>query len=124
MLNNTVLLDEALAEQGVNIIERKANTSNPNTHHIWLKPNDKEQAYTWYRELEEIGILTNYRKLPYELGYGLRLGLSAATYRGVNESHISALASIISDCIHKKDDKINLKKRLKLLLMEIDNGNQ
>ena len=124
MLNNTVLLDEALAEQGINVIERNTNTSNPNTHHIWLKPNDKEQAYTWYKELEEIGILTNYRKLPYELGYGLRLGLSAATYRGINESHISALAHIISDCLHNKDDKLNLKNRLKLLLTEIDNGDQ
>ena len=124
MLINTVLLDKALAQQGINVIERYTNTSNPNTHHIWLKPNDKEQAYTWYKELEGIGILTNYRKLPYEVGYGLRLGLSAATYRGVNESHISDLAFIISDCLHNKDDKLNLKKRLKLLLTEIDNEDQ
>ena len=124
MLNNTVLLDRALADKGINVIKRNTNASNPSTHHIWLKPNDKEQAYTWYKELEEIGILTNYRKLPYELGYGLRLGLSAASYRGLNESHISALANIIADCLHNKDDKLNLKKRLKQLLMEIDNGTQ
>jgi len=44
-----------------------------------------------------MGILTNYRLLPYDIGYGLRLGLSCATMSGLRPKHIPVLAKLISN---------------------------
>jgi len=68
--------------------------------------------------LEKIGILVNYRKLPYELGYGLRLGLSAATYRGLRAEHIEQLAAIITKALQAPSK--HLSSDLQELLQHID----
>lgn len=118
MLSNTMLLDEALRQQNLYPIGRDISSCSPNTHHIWLPAPTKETAFKWYSNLESIGILVNYRKLPYELGYGLRLGLSAATYRGLKASHIGRLASIIANALDTPSSK--LSENVQALLMEID----
>lgn len=123
MLKNTLLLDNALKENGINTINRDNDILNPNTHHIWISLKNKEKAYEWYKKLEHIGILTNYRKLPYELGYGLRLGLSAASYRGLSETDIPVLAKIIADCVFENEEGNKLITRVKHLLKELDSKN-
>lgn len=123
MLNNTILLDEALKRNGINTVQRSTDVLNPTTHHIWIELKNKEIAYEWYKKLESIGILTNYRKLPYNIGYGLRLGLSAATYRGLSETEIPILANIIADCVFEKVKKDELISRLKNILESIDSKN-
>lgn len=118
MLKNTFLLDDALQRAGVNCISRNMTSKTPNTHHIWVASPSQKTAFEWYSNLERVGILVNYRKLPYDLGYGLRLGLSAATYRGIKEYHIKPLAEIFSQSMHNPTDA--LSSALQALLKEID----
>ena len=118
MLKNTMLLENVLQECGLEPVGRSITDCTPNTHHIWLPALTRELAFQWYLNLESIGILTNYRKLPYGIGYGLRLGLSAATYRGLNETHIPILGELVADAINAPSAALH--KRVITLLEEID----
>lgn len=95
MLNVTVRLEAELAERGVPVVRRR--TDLPPTHHIWIREADREQAFSSYERLEQCLILTNFRMLPYSLGYGLRLGLSAAVRLGLTEEDAPELAELIAD---------------------------
>lgn len=118
MLKNTLHLDHALEEQGFSTIPRKNTQIEPNTHHIWIKCNSPEEAYNWYLKLQEVGILVNYRKLPYNIGYGLRLGLSAATYCGLDYRYINQLARLCwLACSNGYCEEYNIS--LELLLKQI-----
>ncbi len=97
MLLNASLLEQNLDKMGVPIVHRICDEKNPPTHHCWIHTDTQEQAFKLYLNLERIGILTNYRLLPYDIGYGLRLGLSGATMCGLKSAHIPALAQIISE---------------------------
>lgn len=98
MLANSLKLENALHELGVDIEPKKE--SLPPTHHIWIKCKDHEDAYNAYKNLEKNNILVNYRKLPYEIGYGLRLGTSAATLQGLTIQNCKVIASIIAKSIN------------------------
>ena len=100
MLNNAIKLEQELQVNDLKVIQSCPHTlQHLHTHHLWLQADSKEEAFDWYLTLERIGILVNYRKLPYNLGYGLRLGLSAATYCGLCEGDIPELAHTISMAI-------------------------
>lgn len=96
MLENAILLEKNLVMNGIPVIERQTNEKNPPTHHCWIKPPTQEKAFQLYLDLEKLGILTNYRLLPYDIGYGLRLGLSGASMSGLKPKDISDLSTFIS----------------------------
>ena len=98
MLRNTMLLDSDLINRGLSVIKR--DTKQKHTHHIWISCADKHTAYRCYSNLERLGVLANYRLLPYNIGYGIRLGLSSATYSGLCPNDIPELGKLISDVIH------------------------
>ena len=66
------------------------------THHVWIREGSRDRAFATFEALERCGLLTNYRKLPYSLGFGLRLGLSAAVRIGLQESDVPRLAELIA----------------------------
>lgn len=92
------LLENALLEHKVPVVKRSS-TCIP-TQHIWILCHTKQESYKYYLKLESLGLLTNYRLLPYNLGYGLRIGLNAAILCGLQKKHISELAKIMSDAYH------------------------
>ena len=92
------LLENMLLNYGVPIVKRSSE-SVP-TQHIWILCKDKYASYQYYLKLETLGLLTNYRLLPYGLGYGLRVGLSGAVLCGLKKEHIRDLAKIMSDAYH------------------------
>lgn len=94
MLSSTRLLEEILVQYRLPVIKR--NFHNTWTQHLWLHPRNKVKAYQFFRVLEELHILTNYRLLPYGLDYGLRLGTAAAVRQGLEDISVPALAEIIS----------------------------
>lgn len=96
MLDNAVLLEKELLIRSVPVVRRESSQVSPPTHHCWIGPLCKENAFDLYITLERIGLLTNYRLLPYDIGYGLRLGLSGATNSGLKTVHIPELAQIIA----------------------------
>ena len=91
-------LEKLLFDYKVPIV-RRSDEQTP-THHLWILCSDKYKSYQYYLKLESIGLLTNYRLLPYNLGYGLRIGLNAAVLCGLKKKHISKLAKIMSDAYH------------------------
>jgi len=110
MLNNSIQLEKKMLEEGIPVIKRASNRIA--THHIWIKPDNMEQAYHFYKKAEQCGILFNYRKLPYDLGYGIRMGTSAATLQGLNEQNLPELAKIISDIYYQTEISDSLLKRV------------
>lgn len=97
MLSNAISLDDNLVKQNIPVIPRFSVNNDPPTHHCWIKPSSREKAFKLYLDLEKIGILTNYRLLPYNIGYGLRLGMSGATMTGLRPHHTRQLAQIIKN---------------------------
>ena len=82
------------AQKHLPVVKRNFNTAW--TQHLWLRLESKEKTYQFFRLLEDLHILTNYRLLPYGIGYGLRLGTAAAVRQGLDEKNVPALAEIIS----------------------------
>lgn len=99
MLAVAVRLDAELHEQGVPVVRRREDL--PPTHHIWIREASRDQAFTTYERLEECLILTNFRKLPYSLGYGVRLGVNAAARLGMTEDDVPELAELIAEIRHR-----------------------
>jgi glycine hydroxymethyltransferase len=95
MLQNATYLEAELISAGVPAVARKSTEDEPPTHHCWIKPATQKETFDLYLILEKISILTNYRLLPYEIGYGLRLGLSGATQSGLRGKDITTLAELI-----------------------------
>ena len=94
MLDVAVALEVALEESGVPVVRRSVGL--PPTHHLWIRERDRESAFTFYENLEACRIMTNYRTLPYGLGHGLRLGVSAAVRLGLEEADVPELAELIT----------------------------
>ena len=93
MLSNELYCE--LKQLGVPVIRRDERFKP--TPHIWIKPKTQRQAYELFLKLEETGISTNYRKLPYNLGFGLRLGVNGAIRQGLKMEHIQTLAKCIAE---------------------------
>jgi len=95
MLTVSVLLEDELNARGVPVVRRPRDL--PPTHHVWIREPDRDHAFTTFERLERCRIMTNFRKLPYSLGYGLRLGVSAAVRVGLVESDVPDLAGLIAE---------------------------
>lgn len=100
MLETAEALEQKLVQLGSPVVIR--NESLPRTHHLWIRSESQKKAMSVYQTLENLGIMTNYRKLPYNLGYGLRLGTAAATLQGLSSDNAMYLAKIISLVIEGK----------------------
>lgn len=117
--NNNVcsrLLEKELVRHGIPVVEPAC--TDPKTMHTWILCQNSQESYDYYLKLEQLGLLTNYRLLPYDLGYGLRLGTSAAIRCGLNRSHIAELAGIMSQAYHGYVD-ISLKKRTSKFIRKV-----
>ena len=104
-LKNSVELEKNLHNNGVSVVLKNEHLLP--THHIWITFDNKDDAYSAYKDLEKYNILVNYRILPYNLGYGLRLGTTAATLQGLTVAKTKQLACIISDIVNKKNPDAN-----------------
>jgi glycine hydroxymethyltransferase len=98
MLDVAVLLESELYERGVPVVRRPRDR--PATHHAWIRERDREKAFETFERLESCGILTNFRKLPYSLGYGVRLGVNAAVRIGLRDTDVPELADLIAEIRH------------------------
>ena len=94
-------LRAALREHGIDAVDagEQGDPSWPTTQHIWIRCRDRDQAFRMYTELGRARIQTNYRLLPYGMGYGLRLGTTYAAAAGLSESHVPELAELVAAII-------------------------
>jgi glycine hydroxymethyltransferase len=95
MLSCAQLLEHALIDCGVPAVARRPDAVP--THHLWIREGTRERAFETFEALERCRILTNFRKLPYRLGFGVRLGTSAAVRVGLREVDVPRLAQLIAD---------------------------
>ena len=101
MLINAELLKKELISNHLPVYAQESLTKNETiTHHIWIPCMDKYIAFDLYKRWEKYGFLTNYRLLPYNLGYGIRMGLSAATVCGLMPEDIPELANLLAEIYH------------------------
>lgn len=104
MLTNTELLKKELINHHLTVYDQQPVSRNETiTHHIWIQCSNKVSAFDLYKRWEQYGFLTNYRLLPYNLGYGIRMGLSAATVSGLLPKDISELANLLAETYHRKE---------------------
>jgi glycine hydroxymethyltransferase len=98
LLASAIALERELLDRGLPVVDRsrQGEPDWPQTHHIWIRPEDDELAFRQYEHLTASRILTNYRQLPYSLGYGLRLGTTYSAVAGIGPGHAAELADIIS----------------------------
>ncbi len=94
MLENAATLERLLREICPAVIP--CSESRPRTHHLWIGFDSNKAAMAAFNRLEHAGLLVNYRKLPYGIGYGLRIGTAAATLQGMNASNAPVLANAIA----------------------------
>lgn len=112
MLLNNTLLEENLLNFQLPVVPRIKGKIH--THHLWLTFSDNINAYQFYKKLELCGLLVNYRRLPYNLGMGIRIGTSAATLQGINPDNILELSTLIAEIYYSNDissssiDKVQL----------------
>jgi glycine hydroxymethyltransferase len=95
MLRVAVALEDELAERRVPVVRRPREL--PPTHHVWIREADRERAFTTYERLEQCLILTNFRRLPYGLGLGLRLGVNSVARLGLDVEDVPRLAELIAE---------------------------
>lgn len=100
MLCNSVKIESNLNELGVPVV-LKQHGKIP-THHIWITFDNKDKAFEFFKKMEQCRFLVNYRKLPYNLGYGIRMGTSAATLQGINENNQRDLSLLIFKIYNSK----------------------
>jgi glycine hydroxymethyltransferase len=108
MLKNSITLEQNLLKNGVPVVIR--NRTLVPSQQIWIPLSDKNSAYNFFKRLEQIFILTNYRKLPYNLGYGIRIGTAAATRQGLLPEDTIVIGEIIAKAYvskHISNDLIN-----------------
>mgnify|MGYP001064264929 CR=1 FL=1 len=101
LLYNSKLLERNLLKLQLPVVARIEEKQQ--THHLWLTFPNNEKAYHFYKKLELCGLLVNYRKLPYNLGMGIRMGTSASTLQGINPDNIQELSSLIAEIFYIED---------------------
>lgn len=99
VLENAISLEDHLFREGLPIVRRRREI--PGSVHLWSNINSKRWAYKLFKDLERMNIDTNYRLLPYNLGYGIRMGTPAATVSGLNPKDTPELAFYIGDAWRK-----------------------
>lgn len=101
LLDSAAELELQLGRRGVSVVQRarQGDPAWPATHHIWIRSESRDAAFAHFESLTEIRIHTNYRKLPYGLGYGLRLGTTFSAVAGIDVRHMEELADIIATAI-------------------------
>lgn len=121
MLQATKLLDNNLFNNGLPVVRRDFSKSY--TQHIWICPEDKDKTYSFFQNLEKLCILTNYRLLPYKLGYGIRLGTGGAIRQGLDIDIIPRLAGLITEIYNINHIDNEIRKKTQDLINEIRSRN-
>ena len=116
LLGTALELEMQLLRRGLDVVSRASQGSPewPGTHHIWLRAPNRDVALAQHEQLSRSNIHTNYRKLPYGLGYGLRLGTSFSAVAGLGFAHVEELADIVEAAITNGDDQM-LRDRVREL---------
>jgi glycine hydroxymethyltransferase len=108
LLDTALELEQQLLHHGLDVVSRTEQGCPewPNTHHIWLRAPNRDVAFEQFERLSQANVHTNYRKLPYALGYGLRLGTSFSAAAGLRSEHVDELADVVASAVRGGDGDV------------------
>ena len=86
------------------------------THQVWIRFNSDHAAKRAFQKLESAGIYTNLRKLPFNYGWGLRVGVHEATLLGFKETDFLLLANLFQRVITGKTEANRINQELLVLI--------
>lgn len=116
IITNALELEKEMKKLEIPIISRNYNKMC--THHLWIKSKNKNAAYKTYKQLEQSGILVNYRLLPYDIGYGLRLGTNCATIQGLTPQNIPQFAQYFANIFFERSTCDDVHTFIKKIISE------
>jgi glycine hydroxymethyltransferase len=116
LLETALELETQLLRRGLDVVSRSEQgyPEWPSTHHVWIRAPDKDTAFIQYERLARAHIHANYRRLPYGLGYGLRLGTTFSSVAGISLVHIEELADVLEITVRYGDNQV-LRDRVREL---------
>jgi len=117
LFDTAIELETQLARRGVPVVPRarQGRPEWPPTHHVWVLAPSQDEAFAQYERLAQANVHTNYRRLPYDLGYGLRLGTTYSAIAGIDVAHVEALADIVAEAIAGPQSGAGLRDRVRRL---------
>jgi len=119
VLETSKALENAMGNSGLTVIS-------PTENHLSLvKLPDEMDSLKIQNDLEEIGVITNRNKIPFDTKTpwkpsGLRLGTAALTSRGLNIAQAEVLGEIIADLIFERKNKDVLASTVKQIVAELN----
>jgi len=116
ILSNSQSLSNELKLLGLPIISTSLECTR--TQHIWIALRSETKAFQLFKNLAFLRLNTNYRKLPYGLGYGIRMGTAAASRQGLHADSIKKLAFLISEAYHHRIS-LNLKHETRTFITSL-----
>ncbi len=100
-ISNARYFAEELLEMDVEVMfPEKSYTG---THQLWLKVQNQTSGSLLFAKFQEAGILLNFVKFPFGLGYGFRLGLAELMRLGYDKSDLKEIACAFHEILCKND---------------------
>ena len=124
LLDSAAELALQLEQRGLPVVPhtRQGDPRWPATHHIWIQSATREAAFEQYERLAAANVQVNYRKLPYRLGHGLRLGTSHSATAGVDIAHMAELSEIVALALAGATAAPVLRERVRVLAADAKTG--
>jgi glycine hydroxymethyltransferase len=101
LVPSALALERELAVRRIPVVPRDIQGDRiwPALHHIWIRYDDADTAFAAYKSLSHANIHVNYRKLPFRLGWGLRLGTSHAVSAGLTVARTGEVADLVASAL-------------------------
>jgi glycine hydroxymethyltransferase len=105
VIDNAKALAESLVDKGIDVLFKEHGATE--SHQIIVDIGDKQESISFWNRLQEAGIHTNAISLPFRNSYGLRIGVTEVTRRGMGADEMKRIGNLISACwdnnTHLKD---------------------
>lgn len=96
VIRNAKALGKSLVANGVNVMFHEIGTTE--SHQLFIDVGEKQESMNFWNRLQEAGLHTNAISLPFRDSYGLRLGLSEVTRRGLGTDEMDQIGELIALC--------------------------
>ena len=97
VIRNAKALADSLASNGVNVLFHEIGSTE--SHQIIIDVGEKADSLAAWHRLQEAGLHANAISLPFRETFGLRLGVSELTRRGMKTSQMHQIGELISVCL-------------------------
>lgn len=118
VIRNHTALGDALVNEGFSVITTDHDYGQ--THQLWVAFESKEVAIKSFLLLEEIGIYVNCKKLSFNNGWGIRIGVQEVTILGLKESEMYSIAKIIGNRLFDRKSNVECIDDVFIIIKKIN----